>query len=1113
MIRVVRATRLTIASLFALALAGSAASGAAPAPTEPRVSRPGEYRGWSVERFDGYVLESKYVAVRDGMKLAVDVFRPALNGRAADGKFPVVWTHTPYRRAYFDAQGRRISALDSWGVLQLVRHGYVLAAVDTRGRGASFGARRGFQDRTEAQDAYDITEWLAAQPWSTGNVGVTGCSYTGGSTFQMVTLPSPHLKAIAPGCTDYDKFGFIARGGILAQFNTRPENPEQDFGQGVAPVADDVDGKLAAAAIEQHKAGTSMADLWKGMPFRDDVSPLVGTRFWDEVNVARYRDVIEKSGVAIFLWGNFRDEGSFEAILAAHDLRNPMKLWMGGFGHCQVGDFPMGTELLRFFDRYLKGVENGWDREPRMFFHTDNAPAEATWRSTDRWPLAGTVTEKWRLASAATADAAGGLSNVARAITAGADAFTVDYKPVCRDPTDMYFMFWPCVIDRHGLAWETAPLDRDRHLAGHPLADLWIAATTPDADVFTYLEDVAPDGRVEIVTHGRLRASFRAEQRPPYREYFGLPWHRGLRADAIALVPGEPARLRMDLLPVSLIVKAGHRLRFRVAGADPRQRFRTVAFDPAPVITVLRDSRHASSISLPFAPSQTNVARIVATDVPAAKLVPATATSLPYGAASVPGANGSLDLAALGYVEEEYFVTGQAKRYAYDAAFEVTTAARDVPYVTRILVRKPKDPRRFNGVVHLEAAHPQYGGASNWSATGEWIVKGGGAYVLATVGEDALTRGGPVDPAREPLRAQLAATRSGPHGALSAMRALDPERYAALVWPDDDGPRWDAFAQIAALIKSPAAGTPFAGYRVARTYAAGWSFTGSLLRTFIDEGFHDRAGDRWGRPLIDGYLIGISAGPFVSGMVSLTTGTPALPVGHARRTLRAVDVPVIELMTENEAITNTSPPTPDVDTGPGRHRLYEVAGLTHGDSLRRPGEATTQYQLRQKGLAPAAPSDPCPLEKSDVPMDALARAALANLHDWVERGTPPPRAPRIDFAGPRDPFGNLRGGVRVAQLDVPLAAYREPGADAPTACRTRGPFLNVRRLPTSSEILGREYGSAATYLERFSARLDALVAERWLRREDASSQLAAARTRAAAAFAASAASPTGPAAR
>ncbi|NLG74899.1 MAG: CocE/NonD family hydrolase, partial [Xanthomonadaceae bacterium] len=198
-------------------LACAPALGAEPA----KESRPGVYRGYSQARFSEWIKTSQYVAVRDGTRLAVDIYRPAIDGRAVEERFPVVWMHTPYRRAYKDASGKVVNAIESNRLTELLKHGYVVAAVDTRGRGASFGARRGFQDRTEANDAYDMTEWFAKQPFSTGAIGVTGCSYLGGTTWHSATTLSPHLRAIAPGCTDFDKYGFVSRGGITAQFNTR----------------------------------------------------------------------------------------------------------------------------------------------------------------------------------------------------------------------------------------------------------------------------------------------------------------------------------------------------------------------------------------------------------------------------------------------------------------------------------------------------------------------------------------------------------------------------------------------------------------------------------------------------------------------------------------------------------------------------------------------------------------------------------------------------------------------------------------------------------------------------------------------------------------------------
>jgi putative CocE/NonD family hydrolase len=579
---------------IALALACYVAPGAA-SSAESKQSRPGVYSGYSPVRYSESVKTSQYVTVRDGTRLAVDIYRPAIDGRAVDEKFPIVWLHTPYRRAFTDRSGKVVNAVEGNYLGELLKHGYVVAAVDTRGRGASFGARRGFQDRTEANDAYDLTEWFAKQPFSTGAIGIAGCSYLGGTTWHAATTAPPHLKAIAPGCTDFDKYGFVSRGGITAQFNTRPEDPAQDFGQGVLPVDEDQDGKLAAEAIAGHAAGTPMAELWRGMPYRDDVSPLLHVPFWREASVATYADQIERSKVALFIWGNWLDEGSFEAVLAFNNLNNPRKLWMGIWGHCQVGDFSMSTELLRFFDRYLKNIDNGWEREPPIYFRTVNAAAGQEWSAASKWPVPEARTQTLHLS------AANDKSSLTPTVEKqdAAKSFQVDYQPRCKDRAKEAFMIWPCVPEAYGASFTTAPLSHDAHIAGHPVLDVSIASTQSDADLFVYLEDVSPSGETAIVTHGRLRASFRSEEKPPFRNYMGVPYHRGNREDVKPLVPGEHTRMRIDLLPTSTIVKAGHRLRVSVSGADPRQRSRSVLFDPPPTTTIFRGGQSDSTVMLP----------------------------------------------------------------------------------------------------------------------------------------------------------------------------------------------------------------------------------------------------------------------------------------------------------------------------------------------------------------------------------------------------------------------------------------------------------------------------------------------------------------------------------
>jgi hypothetical protein len=415
-----------------------------------------------------------------------------------------------------------------------------------------------------------------------------GCSYYGGTQYHAASLDPPHLRALFPGCTDFDKFDFVAHGGITAQFNTRPEDPvEGDLAN--VPMDEDPDGALLRAAVEQHRANTPMAPLWRAMPYRDSRSDLLGVPFWREASVSSYIPQIERSGVAIYRWGNFEDEGSAQAVLADHALANPGKLILGPGSHCQVIGWDLIAEERRFFDHYLKGIDNGIDREPHVFYFTEDAPKGTEWRFAARWPLPDQRMTPFRLqADAGLAPAAAG---------AGEDRYRVDYSVSCAS----FPMFWPCALDAKGADYTTTPLAADLQVTGHPIVHLWISADAPDVNVFAYLEEVDAGGASRIISHGRLRASFRRLARAPYADG-GLPYHSGLAADARPLTLGVPVELTFDLLPISNVFLAGRRIRLVITGADPRQRD-LQPITPAPVITLYRGDAHASFVDLPVIPA------------------------------------------------------------------------------------------------------------------------------------------------------------------------------------------------------------------------------------------------------------------------------------------------------------------------------------------------------------------------------------------------------------------------------------------------------------------------------------------------------------------------------
>lgn len=528
---------------------------------------------------------SLYVPVRDGTRLAVNIYRPAVNGQPVTTRYPVVFAFTPYRARFKAPDGTvtETGLSERLGLKGLTDYGYVVAVADIRGKGASFGARRGFQDRTEAQDGYDLVQWLAAQPWSTGNVGMTGCSYLGGSTVQTATTAPPALRAIFVGASDLDKYMFVRRGGITAQFNTRPDEPLSDDLMSL-PVDADSDGSLLRAAVAQHAGNTPMAPLWYGMPYRDSVSPLTGNSFWEEVGPYTYLPALRKSGIASYFWSNLQDEPTEQVILAAANLGG--RLLVGPGSHCvPPPGFDFSGEVRRFFDHHLKGVDNGIDREPLYRWWVDEAPAGKQWVTSDKLPGAGATRTAWYLApgKSGTAPSANDGTLTAQAPAAGRTTMTVNYDVGSGE----YFAFWPQPLDAKGLTWTSAPLPADRTMIGAPVLRLTLASDRKEAIVFAYLEDVAPDGKVTVVSHGRLAASQRKLANAPY-DVLGMPWQSGLSADVQPLVRGKPVEMQIALLPGSRVFRAGHRFRVTITGADPRQRnLAELRQTPPPQYTVL----------------------------------------------------------------------------------------------------------------------------------------------------------------------------------------------------------------------------------------------------------------------------------------------------------------------------------------------------------------------------------------------------------------------------------------------------------------------------------------------------------------------------------------------
>ncbi|MES3021745.1 MAG: CocE/NonD family hydrolase [Pseudomonadota bacterium] len=543
------------------------------------------------------VRTSFYIPMPDGTRLAADVYRPARDGVAIDARFPVILHASAARTRLGDKDDRSGTGRFSVQMINLAQHGYVYLVVERRGISASFGVRRGYHDRTEAKDSQFLIDWASKQSWSDGKVGGYGCSNTGDAAMHFLTLPTTALKAVFAGCFNWDKYSGGLRGGILANWGTGPQGSiEQDMKSN--PVDGDESKTLLRQAAIEHEANTKLLDLWSGMPYRDSVSPLTGTKFWEEGSIGTYIAQVRASKVPVYVQAGWSDDFRGQGFVVLENLPQPTKLIIGPWVHCESGGFSMTGEALRFFDYWLKGVKNGIMDEPRIHYTTANAPAGSEWRTAEKWPLRPAAAMRAYLA------APSGLASNDHAFSTAAPrraampaALPVDYAPL---PCAKGMALGPtCPQDSKGLTFTSAALAGDIEMTGMPLADLWVASSATDGPLFAYLEDIAPDGAITMVSEGRLKASLRKLGKAPYALPKGMPWHSFRQADAQLLKPGVPVRMVFELMPISYIFKAGHRYRLTLTGADPREKLR-VQLATAPVWTIYRDAAHPSHLVLPI---------------------------------------------------------------------------------------------------------------------------------------------------------------------------------------------------------------------------------------------------------------------------------------------------------------------------------------------------------------------------------------------------------------------------------------------------------------------------------------------------------------------------------
>ncbi|QKS02017.1 hypothetical protein F9288_07980 [Sphingomonas sp. CL5.1] len=444
---------------------------------------------------------------------------------------------------------------------------------------------------------------------------------------------------------------------------------------------------------------------------------------------------------------------------------------------------------------------------------------------------------------------------------------------------------------------------------------------------------------------------------------------------------------------------------------------------------------------------------------------------LPLSSAERPGTE-YIDLAKRGYQEEEYYLSGVAPAITADGR-----TVADVPYVTRFLIRKPKDPRRFNGTVIIEPFSWFGERAAGWILTRDYLTRRGYAYVGYTLNINA-----PAHDPKFPVDASGTSEDAKQYGGIvnfDFMRRFDYARYAPLGsyyderlflrggLPDPFVPQAQGIsAELALLLKSNPPDGPAKGLKVDRVYVNTWAVNAQIWMDYLNQGRHQQWRMPDGRPLIDAYMTG-----------KLAYGEVA---GESIRVPRHMpdDAPFVTVFSESEtlhdAINGIALP-PDTDVP--RLRYYEVMGTPH---LRKADLGTGEVEPlpNERGK----PNDPRCQTIYDEPSELPFSALLDALDRWVRLGVPMPREERVERRGKgvvRDGrTGNIVGGVRPPWIMVPAAEY---WTDYETGCGV----VYDSKVPYSAARLRAMYGNYANYARRFEEAKRRSVAQGYLLPEDA----------------------------
>lgn len=635
----------TLALLVALSLIYFVRPLNAPA----KISTFGKYRGYSAATYDGTRRTSDYLTLSDGTRLAYDLILPTRDGVVADHPLPVLFKYTPYLRAFtiFDKNGNNIIAplfrlswfertflrvrywlnpgsgrfmdavfRDKW-LGRMLRHGYAVVVVERPGTGASFG-KLDASFVAGVRETDEIINWIAAQKWCDGNVGMYGDSWQAQVQLSAAATGNPHLKAIMPVSTWLEQYSAVAYpGGVKNKAFVEFFTWAMTFlnSNVITPVDRDTGGALLAqarAARANRTVAQAVEAAINAHPFRDGAGSAGARSPWSNDFMAyAFLGRINAANVPMFLSVGWYDIVTRDMFLLYANLTVPKRLVVRPLDHSEITknafDLDLGAEAQRWFDYWLKGIKNGVMDGPPIHYYLMGADPAHAWQTADTWPFKTEKMRRYYFAAGAgdrTISANdGALRTQPPAANEAQEIYAVNYTTTTGKKSRWTAVNWARDYpdmrsnDAKALTFTTTPLTSVMQVVGHPIVHLWLRSDAPDLDAFAYLEEVDAGGRSTYITEGNLRASHRALSAAPF-ENLGLPYHSYFQRDRMALRAGEPAQLIFDLLPTAHAFAPGRRIRLTVAFGDA-DNFDTPVIDPAPTAYVLRDGAHASYVDLP----------------------------------------------------------------------------------------------------------------------------------------------------------------------------------------------------------------------------------------------------------------------------------------------------------------------------------------------------------------------------------------------------------------------------------------------------------------------------------------------------------------------------------